>query len=185
MSSGYLPPYSPTATKTPLRLVFTTNSLRNTVIASHDDEIYYEVVSKSWTPTVTRITRVFMDDMIYSHIAEIESAPRQPVRVSMYGEKSMWPAGAFVKFNVSRFTGEFTGDDGNTYVWRLRSGRLELFRAGDERSAPLAVFHSPKRMAKVFRMSQKPYIEIRPDAVTILDSLILSFLLMERNRRDL
>lgn len=42
----------------PLKLTFTTTSLRNVTIATDNDEYYYEVVSRFWESNVTKINRL-------------------------------------------------------------------------------------------------------------------------------
>lgn len=42
----------------PLKLTFTTTSLRNVTIATDNDEYYYEVVTRFWESSTTRINRL-------------------------------------------------------------------------------------------------------------------------------
>ena len=41
----------------PHKLELTTNSLRNTAIATKDDNIHYEIVTRFWHPHITKINR--------------------------------------------------------------------------------------------------------------------------------
>jgi len=41
-----------------LRMVFTTNSPRNTIASVEDDTLYYEIVTHFWQPRLTKISKV-------------------------------------------------------------------------------------------------------------------------------
>jgi hypothetical protein len=72
------------------RMVFTTNSLRNTTISVEDDTHYYEVVTRFWHPHLTKIFKrdVGTRDMIL--VSEIEREPDKDVRVRFGGEHGEW-----------------------------------------------------------------------------------------------
>lgn len=79
----------------------------------------------------------------------------------------------------------FRGKDGKKYTWRSGGDhRLELFREDLPDNQPVATYHREKRFAHVLRISEYPYLQIDNLAMDTLDSLILSFLLIERRRRD-
>ncbi|KAI0628756.1 hypothetical protein C8Q77DRAFT_1067261 [Trametes polyzona] len=77
----------------------------------------------------------------------------------------------------------FRSKDGRKYTWRAHKKRLELTRE-DEPETPLVTFHKEKRYLHVLRMSQHPYLEVHPSALESLDYIIVSFLLIERLRRE-
>ncbi|TFY54377.1 hypothetical protein EVG20_g9728 [Dentipellis fragilis] len=54
------------------RMVFTTNSLRNTTISVDDDALYYEIVTRFWHPKLTKIFKLDKEAREMSLIAEIE-----------------------------------------------------------------------------------------------------------------
>ncbi|EGN96363.1 hypothetical protein SERLA73DRAFT_186085 [Serpula lacrymans var. lacrymans S7.3] len=79
------------------------------------------------------------------------------------------------------------GDDGKAYNWSIRNHRLELELLqikGSPRQNPVAIYHRPKRYFFVGMVSQFGHIDIDSSTMGTLDSLIVSFLIMERKRRD-
>ncbi|KAI0689035.1 hypothetical protein C8T65DRAFT_589082, partial [Cerioporus squamosus] len=77
----------------------------------------------------------------------------------------------------------FRGKDGFKYIWFADAERLELFRE-DRRDKPVAAFHKEKRFLHVLRISQYPYLEIDASIIETLDYVVVSFLLIERLRRE-
>lgn len=77
----------------------------------------------------------------------------------------------------------FKGKDGRQYTWRGDQKHLELLRE-DMPERPVATYHRQKRHFYVLRMSQHPYLEVDAAVMDTLDFVILSFLLIERRRRD-
>lgn len=59
----------------PLKLEFTTNSLRNTTIAVGNDKFYYEIVTRYWHPNTTKINKLDVESREFKTIAEIEKVP--------------------------------------------------------------------------------------------------------------
>ena len=68
-----------------LRMVFTTNSLRNTTISVEDDTLYYEIVTHFWQPHLTKISKLDADTREMVLVAEIECVPGSTVRVRFGG----------------------------------------------------------------------------------------------------
>ena len=70
----------------PHKLVFTTNSLRNTTISVDNDALYYEVVTRFWHPYVTKIRKLNGDTMEMVTIAELERIPGKTPRLRWMSE---------------------------------------------------------------------------------------------------
>ncbi|KAI0373198.1 hypothetical protein BV20DRAFT_938349, partial [Pilatotrama ljubarskyi] len=77
----------------------------------------------------------------------------------------------------------FRSKDGHRYTWHADKKRLELIR-DDNFDKPVASFHKERRYLHVLRMSQHPYLEVHASALDSLDYIIVSFLLVERLRRE-
>jgi hypothetical protein len=73
-----------------LRMVLTTNSLRNTTLSVEDDTLYYEVVTRFWHAHLTKIFKLDVDTREMVLIAEIERVPGNNVRVRFGGEDAEW-----------------------------------------------------------------------------------------------
>lgn len=74
------PPPKPTP---PIKLVLTTNSLRNTTISDASDSIYYEIRTEPWIPLHTKVKRLDPETREYEVKAEILRSGAQPeVRIS-------------------------------------------------------------------------------------------------------
>lgn len=168
------------------RMVLTTNSLRNTTIAVEDDSHYYEVVTRFWHPHLTKIFKLDMGtrDMVLA--AEIEREPDKDVRVRFGGEHGEWIREQdFLKWDLQKRGGVFTGGENAEYRWKSHRRRLQLVKADDDAKVPLVQYQIYSRHFLAFRMSRHAFLEIKPEAVTEgLDKLIVSYLLVERRRRD-
>ncbi|KAI0062034.1 hypothetical protein BV25DRAFT_689489 [Artomyces pyxidatus] len=165
------------------KLTLTTTSLHNVVISNHSDVIYYEVVTPKWGRGTTRVSRLDPNARAFDVVGELRNEDDRPVAVRVYGGEFR-PVDEFLQSaGEEAKTGRFRGKDGRAYVWVIKDRHLELVREAAPDEKPLAVFHRHKRWLFVLRMSRHPYIEIDPSVLDTLDSLIISFLLMERRRR--
>ncbi|OCH89068.1 hypothetical protein OBBRIDRAFT_733290 [Obba rivulosa] len=174
----------------PVKLEVTLNSLRNTAISTGDDSVHYEIVTRFWHPNTTKINRVNFETRELATVAEIEHARPDgksgDARVR-FSDKGDWmSATEFVKFEDEAVGGSFQGTGGVEYKWRMHKGRLQLVRADDPEKVPVAEFRPHKRHFFVFRMSRHAYFEVKPipEVVDALDRLIVSYLLVERKRRE-
>ncbi|KAI0078963.1 hypothetical protein K474DRAFT_1659652 [Panus rudis PR-1116 ss-1] len=197
------PEYNKAKSRTPPRqkLVFTTTSTRNVVISNSSDVIFYEIVTPRWEKHLTKISRLDPNTKLFDQIAEFQNEKGKPVALRMYGGPLVqtkdflrvdeYDAGSgsgssstsSESLNVGK-SASFRGKDGKKYTWRIRHKTLELFREDMPANQPIATYHKEKRYLYVLRMSQYPYLEIDYDAMDTLDTLIISFLLIERRRRD-
>lgn len=132
----YLPPAPAAATARiapeGVRLALTTGSLRNVVLASPTDSIYYECATPAGG-SVTTLTRVRLrvgEEPRYTQVAQLDARAGEPLRVRLREERAWWPAGALLKFDPRRLLGEFVSDDGRAYRWTVhpKSRRLQVCR---------------------------------------------------------
>jgi hypothetical protein len=61
-----------TAKPAPLKLSFSTTSLRNVTIATESDEHFYEVVTWDWHAQITKIRRLVPDSVEMEPVAELK-----------------------------------------------------------------------------------------------------------------
>ncbi|KZT36341.1 hypothetical protein SISSUDRAFT_1024350 [Sistotremastrum suecicum HHB10207 ss-3] len=164
-----------------MRLSLTTTSLNNCVISNDSDAVFFEIVTPSWEPNNTKIRRLDPNTRELELVAELErSGGMEKDGMTMGGGmKKKGP-------DAVRLRGEhvFRGKDGKQYRWQEKKRQLQLIRQ-DEPDKPVATFHRERRYFFVLRMSRQPYLEIQPGCMETLDSLIVSFLLVERKRRGL
>ena len=73
-----------------LRMVFTTNSLRNTTISIEDDTLYYEIITRFWHPHLTKIFKLDSDTRGMVLVTEIARVLGSNVRVRFGGEDAEW-----------------------------------------------------------------------------------------------
>ncbi|KAI0271811.1 hypothetical protein BGY98DRAFT_922720 [Russula aff. rugulosa BPL654] len=169
-----------------LRMVFTTNSLRNTTVPVEDDTVYYEIVTHFWQPHLTKVSKLDAATREMVLVAEIERVPGSTVRVRFGGEDADWINELdFMSLDLEKRGGVFTGGDGVEYRWKSHRRRLQLVRANDDAKVPVAQYHIYRRHFVFCRMSRHAFFEIKPE-VTVegLEKLIVSYLLVERRRRD-
>ncbi|OCH88240.1 hypothetical protein OBBRIDRAFT_734857 [Obba rivulosa] len=153
------------------RLVFTTTSLHNVVISNASDVLYYEVVTPKWERHSTKISRLDPVAHQFHLIAEFQNVDDKPVMMNMYST-FFRPVEEFLRKNETQILASFRGKDGKTYTWRVRDTGPELVLEDEPGSKPLATYHRQKRHLYVLLISQHPYIEVEPDALDTLDSLI-------------
>ncbi|KAH8114209.1 hypothetical protein DFH11DRAFT_1509353 [Phellopilus nigrolimitatus] len=107
----------------------------------------------------------------------------RPTAVRLRGQQFR-PAGEFwTRDGVAGTDARFRGKDGKYYQWRARKGRLELMQEQEPDGRPVAVYHKHRRYLYVLKVSRQPYLEVHQSVMETLDSLIVSFLLMEQKRR--
>jgi len=164
------------------RLSLTTTSLQNVVISNQSDSIYYEIVTPKWEPGTTRISKMDPRTHELETIAELQNDEDKITAVRLRGEQYR-PTKDFLK-EATNQSGSFRGKDGKHYQWQVEKGKLQLTKQNEPESKPVAIYHRHKRYFMVLRMSRQPYLEIQPAVMETLDSLIVSFLVMERERKD-
>ncbi|EKM56078.1 uncharacterized protein PHACADRAFT_257139 [Phanerochaete carnosa HHB-10118-sp] len=171
------------------KLMLTTTSLRNVVLANKSDVIYYEVITPKWARDRTTISRLDPNTRQFDVIGEMKNdGDGKAEEVRLYGGAGV-SAHRFLEGGLEPDTAgmkraAFIGKDGKKYTWRANRRQLELVREDMSEDEPVAVYHREKRHAAMLRMSRHPYLEVDPAAMDTLDSLIVSFLLIERRRRD-
>ncbi|EJD03304.1 uncharacterized protein FOMMEDRAFT_146910 [Fomitiporia mediterranea MF3/22] len=173
----------------PHKMVFTANSLRNTTIAVDDDTLYYEIVTRFWHPTITKIKKLDIDSQQMITVAEIEREPKREPRVRFgldKDENAAWTdAREWLHYTPKKTRGGvFNSNSGVSYRWKTHNRQLQLIRADGDNKEPLVIKHKHKRHFFVMRMSKHAWLEIKPEVVESLEQLIVSYILVERRRRD-
>jgi len=141
---------------------------------------------------MTRVSKMDPKSQELEVVAELQNevekngASSSPSAVRLRGQQFR-PAGEFwtkdgSASNLGTDT-RFRGKDGKHYIWRVKKGLPELIKEDDPEGKPVAVYHKHKRYFFFFRISRQPYLEVQPSVMETLDSLIVSFILMEQNRR--
>ncbi|EIM82396.1 uncharacterized protein STEHIDRAFT_114319 [Stereum hirsutum FP-91666 SS1] len=110
----------------------------------------------------------------------------RPVEVRVWGELyrgiEEWLPRAEGQDKV---TGRFKARDGTMFLWRRgQDADLELVNESSPSSPPVATYHRHKRYLGLLRIRQFPTIVVEASVLDTLDSLILSWLLIERRRRE-
>ncbi|CDO71871.1 hypothetical protein BN946_scf184940.g18 [Trametes cinnabarina] len=231
------------------KLVLTTTSLRNVVLANSTDVLYYEIVTPRWERHLTRVTRLDPNTRCFEPVAELlngnghgvgrvkqagdgkgalkeskeehhDQEAKRVVALRFYGAGELKPVEEFLHIApgtlkkkhidellacdfppdralITPLTEDLSeGERGSgartatsTPGTPTRSGWradyvLQLTR-DDEPATPVVAFHKEKRFLHVLRMSQYPHLEIHPSVLDSLDYIVVSFLLVERLRREL
>lgn len=171
----------------PHKLTFATNSVRNTTFAEDNNKFYYEIVTRFWHPHLTKINKYDYEARVVNCVAEIEDQPEKDVKVRFNtpdAEGEWARACDFVKSDGTGIGGTFSQEDGTKFRWKTHNRRLQLVKSDDEEEVPVAEYHPYKRHFGVWRMSQRAFLEVKPEASAALDKIIVSYLLMERRRRQ-
>ncbi|KIO31253.1 hypothetical protein M407DRAFT_19865 [Tulasnella calospora MUT 4182] len=171
-----------------VRLNWTRNSVYNTIISSEDNEIMYEVSTPnifSLTKRLTTITRMDKSSgqkVFAGEIAWKATQNRAQVRVGW--QNCEWTlAQEWLKNPKGISTAKtFTAAQGAQYRWKLRNLKYHLTCPEDPeegRNPSLAIFNCP------FLKGLSPaYLEVSSSALHNLDYILVSLLVMEKNRRD-
>lgn len=178
----------------PFKLTLTTNSTQNTTISDETDTIYYEIRTEPWIPLHTKVKRLDPETREFEVRAEIQRFGDSPQVRVLERSKEWARADQFLKVDEVKpgglgskggyVVGRFRGDDGHIYRWQVNKGHLELVRADvEEVQPPVVIQHHHKRHFWFFRMSKHAWLEVKPEMKNTLDSLILSYILVERKRR--
>ncbi|KAG1790487.1 uncharacterized protein HD556DRAFT_691255 [Suillus plorans] len=171
----------------PHKLTFATNSVRNTTFAEDNNKFYYEIVTRFWHPHLTKINKYDYEARVVNCIAEIEDQPDKDVKVRFNtpdAEGEWVRACDFIKNDGTTVGGTFTQEDGTEYRWKAPKRYLQLIKSDDEEEVPVAEYHPHKRHFGVWRMSQRAFLEVKPEAAAALDRIIVSYLLIERRKRQ-
>ncbi|KAJ7161834.1 hypothetical protein C8R43DRAFT_880621 [Mycena crocata] len=180
----------------PMIMEFATNSVRNTTLATEDDDPYYEIVTRFWHPDVTKINKLDPASREMTTVCEIESKGKEArirfLNPDKKGEKTAENAEAFgewlsteeiLKLAPEKPGGIFVDSDGAEYRWKTHNRHFQLIQCDDGARPPVVVYHACKRHFWVWRMSKHATLEIKPQMIKHLERLIASYLLVERQRR--
>ncbi|KIK46748.1 hypothetical protein CY34DRAFT_9467 [Suillus luteus UH-Slu-Lm8-n1] len=172
----------------PHKLTFATNSVRNTTFAEDNNKFYYEIVTRFWHPHLTKINKYDYEARVVNCVAEIEDQPQKDVKVRFNtpdAEGEWARACDFIRTDSTAVSGgTFSHEDGTEFRWKTHNRCLQLVKSDDEEEVPVAEYHPYKRHFGVWRMSQRAFLEVKPEASAALDKIIVSYLLMERRRRQ-
>ncbi|KAK0201095.1 hypothetical protein DFS33DRAFT_1104334 [Desarmillaria ectypa] len=162
---------------TTLKFTFTTNSVRTTTVAVGKDRIFYEIVTRFWHPTLTKINILNPDTRTLKTVAEVQKSYSGKHRVRFLTGKYMgeWiSSDKFLKVEKTKVGGSFVVE-GVEYRWKTHNRRLQLVRSDDETKTPLAVYRPYRRTS----------LEVDLELKSFMDRLIVSYILVERRRRTL
>ncbi|KAJ7457791.1 hypothetical protein FB451DRAFT_1274215 [Mycena latifolia] len=186
-------------TQRPMIMEFATNSVRNTTVATADDDPYYEVVTRFWHPNLTKINKLNPASRIMTTVCEIDNKGKEAkirfLNADKHGEKGEkseksgltlgeWMSTeSILKPAPEKPGGIFIDSDGVQYRWKTHNRNFLLIRADDDMRVPIVIYHPHKRHFGVWRMSKHAKLEIKPDRIKNMEGLIASYLLVERQRR--
>ncbi|KAJ7123083.1 hypothetical protein C8R44DRAFT_831510 [Mycena epipterygia] len=180
----------------PMIMEFATNSVRNTTIATANDDPYYEIVTRFWHPHVTKINKLDPASREMTTVCEINNKGGKEAKIRLLDadRKTEKPEGkndplgewlsseAILKLGPEKPGGIFIDSDGVEYRWKTHNRNFLLIRCGDDTRLPVVTYHRYKRHLFVWRMSKHATLEIKPQ-IKSLERLIASYLLVERQRR--
>ncbi|KAF7427831.1 hypothetical protein PC9H_007047 [Pleurotus ostreatus] len=169
----------------PLKMEIVANSVRNTTIAVEDDRYYFEVVTRYWHPTTTKINRFDVETRLLTTVAEIEGLRGADRRVRFLQPTEKGPQlGDWISASEFLKDGKFATDTGTEYLWKSHRRKLRLLKDGEDEKAPAVQYHSHKRYFWVLRMSRHAWLDVKPELTDSLEKVIVSYLLAERQKRD-
>ncbi|KAG9316783.1 hypothetical protein JVU11DRAFT_2847 [Chiua virens] len=167
----------------PHKLVFATNSVRNTTFAVDNDKFCYEIVTRFWHPHLTKINKYDYENRVVTCVAEIESLPKKEVKVRFNtpdAEGEWMRASDFVRGDGTGVGGTFTvGDDDLMYRWKTHKRYLQssgwLSGLGSKSSQ-----EATAALEKIIG----EYASWQQEFSTYASATPVSYLIVERRRRD-
>lgn len=192
------PKMSPPQVANSLAFYLSPNSVRNTVITGSD--VSYEIAtpkeifhSGDRVTTITRVERNGEKRVVGEYIWPALKKSRVRVLLADGDALGEWvPTNDFllkrggILLSTSRI---FSGANGVQYKWSIKGfvgQHLTLTYDSDESAQgpyALAVFHLPRRNIGLQEV-REAYLEVSPTVQSDLDVIIVTFLLVERERRD-
>ncbi|KAG8970396.1 hypothetical protein FRC03_008593 [Tulasnella sp. 419] len=171
-----------------IKLSFTRNSVWNTIISSSDHEIMYEVSTPNRIfNSVTTITRLDKWSGERKYVGEIAWKAFKPlVRIGRDGD--LMPVSQFLVNGKSKLSSarSFVGKYGLRYRWKIRKFTLLMCSDDQDDSSKgqpaLVTFHTPDR--KNLKVVEPARLLVSPTVLPSLDPIIISFLYVEKRRRD-
>jgi len=170
-----------------------TNSVRNTTVATENDDPYFEVVTRFWHKNLTKINKLDPFTGAMTTVCEIDTKEKEAkIRFLNEDQKQSFQKGAWGEWMPSETVlqlapakpgGVFVDADGAAYRWKTHNRNFQLIRCGDDSRLPIVVYHPHKRHFGVWRMSKHATLEIKPQIIKSFERLIASYLLVERQRR--
>ncbi|KDQ11661.1 hypothetical protein BOTBODRAFT_67841 [Botryobasidium botryosum FD-172 SS1] len=189
---------SPPLVANSLAFYFSANSMRNAVVTGSD--VSYEITtpreiyhSGDRVTTITRVNRdgkkVIAGEYVWPPFKEARARMLSADR-STLGD---WvPMSDFVRKTLGdmiRTSRTFSGTNGVQYKWSTKGvfGQHMTLTLDSDASArdsyALAVFHHPRHNIGL-REVRKAYLEVSPNVQDDLDIILVTFLMVERKRRD-
>ncbi|KAF8210645.1 hypothetical protein K438DRAFT_1570403 [Mycena galopus ATCC 62051] len=162
-----------------------TNSVRNTTLATANDDPYFEIVTRFWHPNITKINKLDPFTSIMTTVCEIDKKAAK-IRFLNQDEKEKNAPIQTKNLQSQNSLGDggvFVDSDGAQYRWKTHNRNFQLIRIGDDARLPIVIYRPYKRHFGVWRMSKHAALEIKPQIIQSLERLIASYLLVERQRR--
>ncbi|KAJ8502479.1 hypothetical protein ONZ45_g11716 [Pleurotus djamor] len=163
-----------------MKLYLSDSDPRNTVFGSETDGRAMYIVDtpfKFFDTRVSKISKVVHG--VVEPLAEIEWHTFASSRLRFQG-KDVAFTDMFQRVGFAWRDRVFVGTDDREYKWRLSSAsKLYL---NDRTETPVARSH--KLSLGIFGPSHSPYLEVFPEGEGILDMIIITFVYVEKLRRD-
>jgi len=172
----------------PIKLVITKNSIKNTVLATAQDSISYEIRTTWWQPRITSLKKLDAELRGQTLIAEISNTIGSDGQVRMNWSDDLQEFRDVTQWLNSPFgtnLGSFLGVDNTTrYQWVKKGRKIQLFKDG-ESGTSLVTFKKHRRHFYVYwRMSRHASLEIDRECLGDLDAIVLSYILVARRARS-
>ncbi|KAJ8520071.1 hypothetical protein ONZ45_g3076 [Pleurotus djamor] len=165
-----------------MQLIQSKSDPRNTTFSSDSGELTYAVetpfhVLENRVSTISKVSSNVEQSQV---LAEIEWH-RMGSTVVKFKGRSMSVGELFRRVGFAWRHRVFVGPDGKEYIWKLGSRSSKLFLY-DTVEMPIARSH--KSSLGVFGSSHPASLEIFPEGEHMLDMILVTFVYIEKQRRD-
>ncbi|PVF94956.1 hypothetical protein CPB86DRAFT_712048 [Serendipita vermifera] len=161
-----------------ISLLFASTSTRNTAISCDSLGIHYEVSDEDGTTSLHKWNSEKNENALIGHF----QVPRlSSDKIKWPGQDEWKPLDTFMgKPTKNPFATTFNGADGTEYRWTSELRSLVMYKVADNSDDhPLVRFHR-----RYFDQGQSSLEIIDDSVMPDLDHIVLTFLIMEKKRRD-
>ncbi|KAH7909213.1 hypothetical protein BJ138DRAFT_256065 [Hygrophoropsis aurantiaca] len=172
-----------------MRLTLSSEHVRNTIFTNEEGQVVYKTDTPfklgSRTTTISKITPNIEENDMRDQFAIMAAIEWHAIASSIFrfgGEE--FHAKEFIPSSgIRRRSRTFTGPDGRSYKWKLEFLTVVLYlNDGSEPKTEVARYQ--RRSLGIVGKKHDPYLDVFSEGEGILDTLILTFIYVEKLRMD-
>ncbi|KAF8133351.1 hypothetical protein EV363DRAFT_53024 [Boletus edulis] len=172
-----------------MHLTLSSEAVRNAVMTNESGQVLYKAfhpLKLGLSQGTTTIQKIKPNDDPtdmcdqFEVLGQIEWHLTTPSTFRMHGQEL--PSDAFIpRHGIRGRKRTFTGSDGRSYRWDMHRATVVLSR-NDETRMELVRYH--RATLGIIGPKRKPYLDIHPEVVHMLDMIVVTFVYIEKLHMD-